>query len=83
MALRVVSLALAISTLADSLPPPLSVTNLIDGDDVFNVTTGTPGSCSCETPACNLDPATGYRLFLGDSRSFTSDNCEYYNIGEL
>jgi len=81
MALRFFILPFAMSAIAGSLPQPMTVTNFIDGDDIFNVTTGTPGSCSCETPACNLNPSTGFRLFQGDSRSFTSDNCEYYNIG--
>ena len=75
----VVATFLAVSVMAN--PPSITVTNSIDGDDVFNVTTGTPGSCSCETPSCNIDGSTGTRLFLGDSMKFKSDNCAYYNIG--
>ena len=38
---------------AATLPGPLTVTNLVDADDLFNFTTGTPGSCQCELPLCN------------------------------
>ena len=38
---------------AAALPGPLTVTNLVDADDLFNFTTGTPGSCQCELPLCN------------------------------
>ena len=63
------------------LPPPLTVVNAIDGDDLFNVTMGTPGSCSCEQPSCNLSPATGTRLMTGDAATYAPNGCEYYSIG--
>ena len=49
--------------------------------DLFNFSTGTPGSCSCESPACNDSPSAGHRLMSGESRTFHSDNCAYYSLG--
>ena len=63
------------------LPPALRVENAIDGDALFNVSMGTPGSCSCESPACNVNPATGTRLMMGDVKQYAPDGCEYYSIG--
>ena len=55
--------------LAGQLPPPLTVTNLIDADDLFTTTTGDPGSCQCESPACGA-PGAGRRLLHGESSTF-------------
>ena len=72
-------------TLSDSpvaAAPPLTVTNSIDGDVFFNVTTGTPGTCTCESPACQGGGATGHRLMKGDSQSFkAAPTCQYYAVG--
>ena len=62
-------------------PAPLTVINQIDGDDLFNLTTGTPGSCSCEKPKCNRSPTAGTRLFHKGARTYSSDNCAYFSIG--
>jgi len=62
--------------------PPLTVLNGIDGDTFFNVTTGTPGTCTCELPQCKGGGATGFRLLKGQSQSFhAAPNCYYYAVG--
>jgi len=66
---------------AVAFSPELSITNSIDGDDLFNVTTGSPGSCQCEVPSCDDSPFVGHRLMTGDARSFSSNGCPYYSIG--
>ena len=38
------------------VPVTLSGYSAIDGDDLFNVTVGAPGSCSCESPRCQDGP---------------------------
>ena len=63
------------------LPPNLAVLNAVDNDVRFLMTTGTPGSCSCEKPLCNLDPRTGTPLPHGETRRFQSNNCAYFSIG--
>ena len=62
-------------------PPALTVINSIAGDDLFNVTTGTPGSCSCETPKCNWDGSTGNRLKKGAEQTFNANGCAYFGVG--
>ena len=58
--------------------PAIKLTDAIDGDDLFRVTLGTPGSCSCEAPTCG-----GAQMFHGDSRAFHGGSgcTDYYNIG--
>lgn len=62
-------------------PPPLTVLNSIAGDDLFNFTTGSPGSCTCAAPQCDDAPLVGHRLLQGESRTFSADGCPYYSIG--
>ena len=62
-------------------PPPITVTNAVEADDLFNMSTGTPGSCSCERPKCNVNPSTGTRLAQNSTRTFTADNCAYFSVG--
>lgn len=64
-----------------SKPPALTVVNAVQADDLYNVTTGTPGSCSCETPKCNDLPSFGHRIKAGTNRTFNADNCAYFSIG--
>ena len=62
-------------------PAPITVVNGVEGGELFNVTTGTPGSCSCELPKCNDSPADGHILATGEARAFRSDGCAYYSLG--
>uniref|UniRef100_A0A7S0Q996 Uncharacterized protein n=1 Tax=Coccolithus braarudii TaxID=221442 RepID=A0A7S0Q996_9EUKA len=62
--------------------PPLTITNGIDGDVFFNITVGTPGTCTCEAPACVSGGAIGETLLKGQSKGFhAAANCYYYAVG--
>jgi hypothetical protein len=46
------------------------------------VTTGTPGTCTCEQPQCKGGGATGEKLPNGASKSFSAAaTCDYYAVG--
>ena len=63
------------------IPPPLTVVNGIDGDDLYNITTGDPGTCQCESPKCGA-PGAGTRIMHGDSKKFgPAGGCYYFALG--
>jgi hypothetical protein len=62
-------------------PPGIHLTNGVDGDDLFNVTTGAPGSCSCESPKCE-EGVGGMVVPYGETRAYgPAGGCNYYAIG--
>ena len=76
------SCLLSLSSPNISAAPPLTITNAIDGDAVFNITVGTPGTCTCEAPACVSGGAIGETLLKGQSKGFhAAANCDYYAVG--
>ena len=70
----------AVLTLSQ-IPPPLTVINAIDADDLYITSTGDPGTCQCESPKCGA-PGAGTRLKHGDSKKFgPAGGCYYFAIG--
>ena len=66
---------------ADAPPPSISIRNGISGDDLFNVTLGAPGSCSCESPKCEQGPQ-GTLIRNGESRGYAAaSGCDYFAVG--
>lgn len=69
------------ATFTNAPPPGVTITNAIDGDDLYNVTLGAPGSCSCEQPRCESG-SRGTRLMNGGSLSYgPAGGCDYYAVG--
>ena len=72
---------LAAALIIAQLPPPLTVVNAIDADDLYNITTGDPGTCQCESPKCGA-PGAGTRIMHGESKKFgPAGGCYYFALG--
>ena len=72
---------LATALILAQIPPPLTVVNGIDADDLYNITTGDPGTCQCESPKCGA-PGAGTRIMHGESKKFgPAGGCYYFALG--
>ena len=56
--------ALAVATIGPA--PPTSITSSIDTKGFLNVTVGSPGACSCESPKCD-----GSHLTRGEVKTYS------------
>ena len=72
---------LATALILAQIPPPLTVVNGINADDLYNITTGDPGTCQCESPKCGA-PGAGTRIMHGESKKFgPAGGCYYFALG--
>ena len=59
------------------IPPGMSIQHLINADDMYKVSLGDPGVCSCETPKC-----VGAQLPFKHAVPYRpGPGCYYYAVG--